>query len=97
LFTDFAPQPLASHPAEVKAAHAPLLALLTELMTEADRAGKLHPGTSPRRAAALIMQTVMVTAQSSTVSDDGSGHPVAAAEVWEFCSAGFARCGEVHA
>ena len=35
LFTDFAPQLLLSHPAEVKVAHAPLLALLTELMEQA--------------------------------------------------------------
>src|SRR3954465_4064338 len=42
LFTDFAPQLLISHPAEVKIAHAPLLALFTELMTEAEAAGKLR-------------------------------------------------------
>jgi hypothetical protein len=47
---------LTSHPAEVKAAHAPLLALLTDLMTEAG-----------------------------------------GAEVWEFCSSGFAKCGEARA
>src|SRR5262245_40007225 len=32
LFTDFAPQLLLTHPAEVKVAHEPLLALFTELM-----------------------------------------------------------------
>ncbi len=37
LFTDFAPRLLVSHPSEVKIAHAPLLALLTELMEEAER------------------------------------------------------------
>ena len=44
LFTDFAPQLLLSHPAEVKVAHAPLLALLTELMEQAGAAGELRPG-----------------------------------------------------
>src|SRR5277367_1936217 len=34
LFTDFAPRLLISHPTEVRGAHAPLLALLTELLTE---------------------------------------------------------------
>jgi AcrR family transcriptional regulator len=91
LFTDFASQLLASHPAEVKAAHAPLLALLTDLMTRAGQAGQLHPGTRPPRAAALTMQTVMFIAQSSGVSDGESDDPVTADEVWEFCSSGFAQ------
>ena len=91
LFTDFAAQLLTSHPAEVKAAHAPLLALLTDLMTRAGQAGQLHPGTKPRRAAALTMQTVMFIAQSSAVSDGESDDPVTADEVWEFCSSGFAQ------
>ena len=91
LFTDFAGQLLAFHPAEVKAAHAPLLALLTELMTAAGQAGRLRPGTRPRRAAALTMQTVMFIAQSSGVSDGENDDPVTAHEVWEFCSSGFAR------
>ncbi len=43
LFTDFAPRLLVSHPSEVKIAHAPLLALLTELMEDAAAAGKLRP------------------------------------------------------
>jgi AcrR family transcriptional regulator len=91
LFTDFAPQLLLSHPAEVRVAHAPLLALLTELMDEADAAGELRRGTKPRRAAALTMQTVMFIAQSADVPDDGSAHPLTADEVWDFCARGFAR------
>jgi AcrR family transcriptional regulator len=91
LFTDFAPQLLLSHPAEVKAAHAPLLALLTELMSDADEAGRLRPNVNPRRAAALTMQTVMFIAQSSGApEDDESKHPITAAEVWEFCAHGLA-------
>ena len=42
LFTDFAPRLLVSHPSEVKVAHAPLLALLTELMEDAAAAGQLR-------------------------------------------------------
>jgi len=92
LFTDFAPQLLVSHPAEVKAAHAPLLALFTDLLTQAEAAGRLHPATKPRRAAALTMQTVMFIAQNSGVSDDDSSSPITADEVWTFCSTGFSSC-----
>jgi len=89
LFTDFAPQLLLTHPAEVRSAHAPLLALLTELLTEVGTAGALRAGVNPRRAAALTMQTVMFVAQSATVSDQDL--PVITAdEVWEFCATGFA-------
>ncbi|TDC70737.1 TetR/AcrR family transcriptional regulator [Actinomadura sp. GC306] len=90
LFTEFAPQLLISHPAEVRVAHAPLLAQLTELMAEAADAGRLRATTTPRRAAALTMQTVMFVAQSSGVSDDENAHPITADEVWDFCAAGFA-------
>ena len=91
LFTDFASQLLLSHPAEVKLAHAPLLALFTELMEEAGTAGQLRPALTPGRAAALTMQTVMFVAQSSGGSGDDGTHPITGDEVWEFCAAGFAR------
>ncbi len=90
LFTDFAPRLLISHPIEVRGAHAPLLALLTELLTEAEEGGKLRTGVNPRRAAALTMQTVMFVAQSATVSDEEDLPVLNADEVWDFCSRGFA-------
>ncbi|WP_405137878.1 TetR/AcrR family transcriptional regulator [Nocardia sp. NBC_01388] len=90
LFTDFAPRLLVSHPAQVKVAHAPLLELLTELMTEAETAGELRESIDPRRMAAIVMQTVMFTAQSSGSTDEETIHPITASEVWEFCSTGFA-------
>ena len=71
-------------------AHAPLLALLTELMTQVEAAGQLRPSIKPRRAAALTMQTVMFVAQSSEVSDSESAHSLTAEEVWDFCARGFA-------
>lgn len=89
LFTDFAPTLLVSHPAEVKVAHAPLVALLTELMEEASDAGHLRAGVNPRRMAAMTMQTVMFNAQSSPNSDDPAAHPLSADEVWDFCAHGF--------
>jgi AcrR family transcriptional regulator len=91
LFTDFAPQLLLTHPAEVKVAHAPLLELFTELMEQAEAAGRLRPQTKARRAAALTMQTVMFIAQSNGVTDDEKIHPITADEIWDFCAGGIAR------
>ncbi|MFC4376229.1 TetR/AcrR family transcriptional regulator [Nocardia halotolerans] len=90
LFTDFAPQLLISHPVEVKTAHAPLLALFTELMEKAAAEGKLRSGVNTRRIGAMTMQTVMFIAQSSSSADDATTKPIGAEEVWDFCSQGFA-------
>lgn len=90
LFTDFAPRLLVSHPAEVEIAHAPLLALLTELMEAAEAAGELRSEVKPKRLAAMTMQSVMFIAQSSAESDAIPGHPITADEVWDFCANGFA-------
>ena len=90
LFTDFAPRLLVSHPSEVNIAHAPLLALLTELMEAAGEAGELRAGINPKRMAAMTMQTVMFVSQHSGDADDGTVHPITADEVWDFCSNGFA-------
>ncbi|WP_137149713.1 TetR/AcrR family transcriptional regulator [Mycolicibacterium sp. CR10] len=89
LFTDFAPRLLVSHPSEVKIAHAPLLALLTELMEQASAAGELRDGINPKRMAAMTMQTVMFVAQSSSDAGDGTINPITADEVWDFCAHGF--------
>ncbi|RBM21962.1 TetR family transcriptional regulator [Prauserella sp. PE36] len=88
LFTDFAPQLLVSHPTEVKVAHTPVLAVFTELLTDAEEAGLLSPDVKPRRTAALIMQTVMFNAQSSGSPDDETANPLTADEIWDFCANG---------
>jgi AcrR family transcriptional regulator len=91
LFADFAPQLLLTHPAEVARAHAPLLELLTELTARAAAAGQLRPGTEPRRAAALTMQTVMFIAQTSGgggVVGGDAYRPVTPDEIWDFCAHG---------
>ena len=91
LFTDFAPRLLVSHPSEVKIAHAPLLALLTELMEEASAAGQLRAEINPKRMAAMTMQTVMFNAaQSAGEMDEAGAHPISADELWDFCAHGFA-------
>ena len=92
LFTEFAPRLLLSHPAEVRRAHAPLLELLTTLTARAADAGQLRPGTEPRRIAALTMETVMFTAQTSGGADpDGVVRPVTADEIWDFIAHGIAK------
>ena len=78
-------------PYEVKIAHAPLLALLTELMEEASAAGQLRAEINPKRMAAMTMQTVMFNAaQSAGEMDDAAAHPISADELWDFCAHGFA-------
>ncbi|MDR7166349.1 AcrR family transcriptional regulator [Nocardia kruczakiae] len=91
LFTDFAPQLLVSHPAQVKVAHAPLLSLITELMEKAQEQGRLRKELNARRTAAMVMQTVMFTAQSTGGIDEETTHPITAEEVWNFCAHGFAQ------
>jgi len=86
LFTEFAPRLLVSHPAEVKGAHAALLALFTTLMTRAQTAGALRAGANPRRLASLTMQTAMFVAQTGGAAD-------AADEIWNLCAGGFVHKG----
>ncbi len=91
LFTDFAPQLLVSHPAQVKVAHAPVLALFSELLEESAEAGELRKDVAPRRMAAMVMQTVMFTAQSNGGTDEETAHPITSEEVWTFCAHGFTK------
>ncbi len=91
LFTDFAPQLLITHPAQVKLAHAPVLTLFTELLDEAAAAGQLRKDVIPRRMAAMVMQTVMFSAQSAEDPENETQYPVTGAEVWDFCARGFAK------
>lgn len=86
LFSDFAMRLLVSHPAEMRVANAPLLALFTELMEELEEADLLRSGFTARRVAALTMQTVMFNAQSS--GQEGA-HPITAEEIWDYCANGF--------
>ena len=71
-------------------AHAPLLALLTELMESASAAGKLRSSVDPPRMAAMATQTVMFIAQSSGGADEATAYPITADEVWDLLANGFA-------
>ena len=88
LFSDFAPQLLITHPNEVRVAHAPLITLFAELMSDAADADRIDTTIGVRRLAAMTMQTVMFIAQSSS-PEALDAHPIEADEVWEFCSKGF--------
>jgi AcrR family transcriptional regulator len=93
LFTEFAPRLMLSHPSEVRRAHAPLLDLLTALTAALVESGKLRPGLQPRRVAALTMETVMFTAQTSGAPypgdvDGAKARPVTGDEVWDFIAHG---------
>ena len=96
LFTEFAPRLMLSHPAEVRRAHAPLLDLLTALTAAVADGGQLRPGLQPRRLAALTMETVMFTAQTSGAPYPGdlegaAASPVTADEVWDFIAHGITK------
>ncbi|MFF4507965.1 TetR/AcrR family transcriptional regulator [Streptomyces sp. NPDC001401] len=88
LFTDFALRLLISHPAEMRVANAPLLALFAELIEELEAADLLRSGFQARRVAALTMQTVMSNAQSSGQEE---AHPLTAEEIWDYCANGLTR------
>ncbi|WP_046731319.1 TetR/AcrR family transcriptional regulator [Streptomyces humi] len=85
LFTDFALRLLMSHPAEMRVANAPLLALFTQLIQDLEDANLLRPGFKAKRVAALTMQTVMFNAQSS---GQDAAHPLTAEEIWDYCAHG---------
>ncbi|MEB8336166.1 TetR/AcrR family transcriptional regulator [Streptomyces endophyticus] len=92
LFTDFAMQLLATHPAQVATAHVPLLDVFTDLVEQAVESGDAH-AAKPRRVAALVMQTAMFTAQTPGVPTGSKSTPVSSKEVWEFCLGGLAGAG----
>ncbi|MFJ9124302.1 TetR/AcrR family transcriptional regulator [Streptomyces sp. NPDC102340] len=87
LFTDFAMQLLGTHPEQVATAHVPLLDLFTELVEGAVESGDAQ-ADKPRRAASLVMQTAMFTAQTPGVPSGSTSTQVSAEEVWEFCRGG---------
>ncbi|TDD86044.1 TetR/AcrR family transcriptional regulator [Actinomadura darangshiensis] len=92
LFSDFARHLLVRNPAQVAAAHLPLLAVFTELIEQAAAAGAI-PAGRPRRRASLVMQTIMFAAQGNGVPAEGRAAPFTSREVWEFCFTGIAGAG----
>lgn len=88
LATEFAPELLISHPAEVKAAYAPLVALFVVLIEGAAEAGVLRADIVPGRTASLTIRIVLIIAQSSNEIDDFVDQSITADELWTMCSRG---------
>jgi AcrR family transcriptional regulator len=81
--SEFSVQLAVAHPERVKAAMEPVSRLLVELIEDA-AAAKLITVSDPRRAAALVQQTVMYSWFGNRLFQDARMR-LTAAETWEFC------------
>jgi AcrR family transcriptional regulator len=64
----FAQQLLTEHPKEAALAFGPLVGLMTQLLDDAAAAGALRDWLDHRRIAGVVLQAIMFTAFSSTIS-----------------------------
>jgi hypothetical protein len=76
------------HADRVKAAMAPIFQTMNELVEAANDAGAIHVD-DPRRAAALVQQTVMYSWFGNRLADSVRAR-LTAEETWEFCLHGLA-------
>jgi AcrR family transcriptional regulator len=81
--SDFSVQLAAAHPERVRAAMEPVSRILLELVEEAAAAGAIEVA-DPRRAAALVQQTVMWSWFGNRLIQDPRMR-LSAEETWEFC------------
>ncbi len=65
---EFAQQLLTEHPREAAQAFGPLVELMERLLGEAAAAGQVRPGLDHRRIAGVVLQAIMFSAVSSTIS-----------------------------
>ncbi|HEV3450456.1 MAG TPA: TetR/AcrR family transcriptional regulator [Acidimicrobiia bacterium] len=86
--SEFSVQLALSHPARVKAAMEPISRMLLELVEDADAAKAIHVA-DPRRAAALVQQTVMYSWFGNRLIEDPRMW-LTAEQAWEFCLHGLA-------
>ena len=68
VIAEFAQQLLTEHPREAAAAFSPLMSIMERLLTEAGQAGALRAGLDHRRIGGVVLQAVMFSAFSSTIS-----------------------------
>jgi AcrR family transcriptional regulator len=80
---DFAVQLTSDHADRVKAAMAPVARMMLDLVTAADAAGAISV-EDPRRAAALVQQTVMYSWFGNRLAENARTRLTAEA-TWEFC------------
>ncbi|ADP82125.1 TetR/AcrR family transcriptional regulator [Pseudofrankia inefficax] len=88
LLSHFAPLTVSSHPASGRVALQPLLQVFTEMMADAEQAGQVRPRLRSGAAATAVVHTALFLAG---VASAGYGHPLTAAEVWDFCTGGLIR------
>jgi AcrR family transcriptional regulator len=80
---DFAVQLTVDHADRVKAAMAPIFQTMNELVEAANDAGAIHVD-DPRRAAALVQQTVMYSWFGNRLAQNAKSR-LSAEATWEFC------------
>jgi AcrR family transcriptional regulator len=80
---EFAVQLAVDHPERVKAAMAPISRMMVKLVEDADDAGDISV-SDPRRAAALLQQTVMYSWFGNRLADTSRAR-LSADATWEFC------------
>jgi len=81
--SEFAVQLTVAHPERVRAASEPVARLMQQLVEEAAAAGAINVA-DPRRAAALVQQTVMYSWFGNRLIQDPRRR-ITAEETWEFC------------
>jgi AcrR family transcriptional regulator len=86
---EFSVQLAVEHTARVKAAMAPISRMMIELVDAANTAGSINVA-DPRRAAALMQQTVMYSWFGNRLAENARMRLTAEA-TWEFCLHGLAR------
>jgi AcrR family transcriptional regulator len=89
VLVEFAQQLLTAHPAEAAGAFVPLVSLLEEVLDAAADAGAVRKDLDRRRAAGVVLESVMFNPFSATIS----GTPLhasttAAEELWDLLSRG---------
>ena len=78
-----------SHPADLQAALSPLLAVITQQLSDGMRAGAVR-GDDPRRMGALVYNLVSTTVHTELLAQESARPDRAqrtqlAADIWEFC------------
>jgi AcrR family transcriptional regulator len=68
VIAEFAQQLLTEHPREAAAAFSPLMSTMERLLADAAEAGALRDGLDHRRIGGVVLQAVMFSAFSSTIS-----------------------------
>jgi AcrR family transcriptional regulator len=84
VLVEFAQQLLTAHPTEAAGAFVPLVSLLEEILDGAAKAGVVRDDIDRRRAAGVLLESVMFNPFSATISGSSLQAPATAAEeLWD--------------